>query len=764
MKSNKRIICFMLATLLCAATLFTSVSAITANAAYVQNETVSAEQTVTTADTAEKNEKPSRSDSATGAQVRPGFEDVDFGGKTFTFAAPINHTDGWADYEVFAEEGGEGLLDASIVERNDVLFELYNCFVAVEDVDKGTLTNDFATNQNRIDILNGKYNIANKYGDYLNLQNLDIDFTQPWWDQGIINDLTVDGKLYAAVGAYSLTSFDSTWVMFFNKTVLKNNEKLAGVDPYELVKNNEWTLDKFYEIIKKAGNEDGDQSMTTGSGDIYGLVSSTFGIRGLYFGAGQGYSVKTDAADGTSEFNHAFRDTAVTATEKILDIYGNDYATITSYTVVQSQMHSNLTLFAPEVLRMASFYAGIEGDYKEAVDFGILPHPKLSSEQENYKHNVDNHMIYTCVPKTCTDIERIANFLEVYAYHSYFTVYNDYIELYGNTYTKDKESAEMVEIILQSRSFDLAYQFYWAGVDNYYLAGIQEGNNVVAEIRGTLGDAIVQNANSYKEQLPDTCKHSYEVDKTVAATCGYAGYTTYKCSVCGIIKTKDIVPAAHNYVNGMCTGCGAKDPSFVYDKTANVVIGNVKEAPGQVVTVDISIKDTDPVKSMMISDLVYDRNVLKLVGAEWKIDALIKTWNNETESGVMTFEENTSANGVVLTLTFEINERADDSVYTISCATIVKYMDDVLGEVPMNIILTAGAVEVAKPIVGDVDGNGVIDSNDAVYLLWHTFMPEDFPVKQACDFDGNEIVDSEDAIYLLWYTFKPDEYPLHTPC
>ncbi len=436
-----------------------------------------------------------------GREKRKGFEDVDFSGKTFTFAAPINHTDGWEDYEVFAEEGGEGILDAAIIERNDILFELYNCFVAVEDVDKGTLTNDFATNQNRIDILNGKYNISNKYTQYYNFHELDIDLEQPWWDQGIINDLTVDGKLFAVTGAYSLTSFDATWVMFFNKTVLENNEKLAGVDPYELVNNNEWTLDKFYEIIKKAGSEDGDQSMTTGSGDIFGLVSSDFGIRGLYFGAGQGYAVKTDGKDGTSEFTHAFTDAAVTATDKVIEIYSNEYVTITGYTTVQSQMRSDLTLFAPEVLRMASFYAGKQGESTDPVDIGIVPHPKLSADQANYKHNVDNHIIYTCVPKTCTDIERIANFLEVYAYHSYFTVYNDYLNLYKYTYTTDTEAANMVDIILQSRSFDLGYQLGFASVDTSYISGVKEGNNVIAELRGTLGDAIVQAANTYKANI-----------------------------------------------------------------------------------------------------------------------------------------------------------------------------------------------------------------------------------------------------------------------
>jgi hypothetical protein len=36
----------------------------------------------------------------TGEDPRPGFADVDFAGHTFTFASPLDNSDGWGDYEV----------------------------------------------------------------------------------------------------------------------------------------------------------------------------------------------------------------------------------------------------------------------------------------------------------------------------------------------------------------------------------------------------------------------------------------------------------------------------------------------------------------------------------------------------------------------------------------------------------------------------------------------------------------------------------------
>lgn len=67
----------------------------------------------------------------------------------------------------------------------------------------------------------------------------------------------------------------------------------------------------------------------------------------------------------------------------------------------------------------------------------------------------------------------------------------------------------------------------------------------------------------------EECEHSYFTVKTVAPTCANDGYTQRTCKKCNHTIHTDITPAtgAHNYINGICKNCSAKDENYKIEPT-----------------------------------------------------------------------------------------------------------------------------------------------------------------------------------------------------
>ena len=71
-----------------------------------------------------------------------------------------------------------------------------------------------------------------------------------------------------------------------------------------------------------------------------------------------------------------------------------------------------------------------------------------------------------------------------------------------------------------------------------------------------------------------TCDHSNVTTERDASTCSERGYVIETCTDCGKITTRELPLAAHNYVNGICSGCGRTDKNRVtYDFQDVFIVG-----------------------------------------------------------------------------------------------------------------------------------------------------------------------------------------------
>lgn len=61
----------------------------------------------------------------------------------------------------------------------------------------------------------------------------------------------------------------------------------------------------------------------------------------------------------------------------------------------------------------------------------------------------------------------------------------------------------------------------------------------------------------------------------------------------------------------------------------------------------------------------------------------------------------------------------------------------------------------------DADGDGETTTDDAVYLLYYTMLPDSYPIDGDGDYDRDGTVDADDAVCLLYHILLPDLYPLN---
>ena len=97
--------------------------------------------------------------------------------------------------------------------------------------------------------------------------------------------------------------------------------------------------------------------------------------------------------------------------------------------------------------------------------FGVLPMPKYNAEQERYATLCDAGCNCISVPITCRDPELTGALIEAMSAYSANYVNPAYVDVALQTkVARDEESAEMMQIVLESRVMDFGYLYCgWNG-------------------------------------------------------------------------------------------------------------------------------------------------------------------------------------------------------------------------------------------------------------------------------------------------------------
>ena len=393
-------------------------------------------------------------------------ETADYGGHSFNILCTGN----WEFNDFEAKELTGEVINDEMYLRNTSIEEKYN--ITIHQIDEsGTGANGQGTGFKLLQqsVLAGDHAYdAAEIGAYdvsvlaynALLSNLNsfphIDLSKSWWDQKANEDLAINGIMYYTTGDISLLDNNCTYCILFNKKMI---EDYAMESPYDMVRSGTWTIDNFISMASQVSMDlNGDSKHD--QNDLYGLLIWQDSMLGMISAAGEKVASVTE--NGIALTLNTER--VLSMLEKYMSLAYDKTLTYSMYHLgdhATNMFSNNQVLFYTRYLQAVSWFRDME------TDFGILPYPKYDESQDQYYTNIHAYgTSFLCVPSVVEGRERTGVILETLAYESQKTLTPAYYEKTLNgKYFRDEESAEMLDILLSTRVFDIGL-YYQIGTYN----------------------------------------------------------------------------------------------------------------------------------------------------------------------------------------------------------------------------------------------------------------------------------------------------------
>lgn len=379
---------------------------------------------------------------------------------------------------------GEALDDA-VFNRNKTVEDILNITFSIEtmewSVTKSTIQKVVTAGEDAYDFYT--LDLSVQLGNVLNGTNinvLDIDslsLENPWWNKKAIDSVTIGDAVYSFFGDLHTGYFESYGIAVFNKDILTD---LNLEDPYECVRNNDWTLDKMIGMLDAAKiDKDGDGQWTVE--DQYGLTMYESNFSNVFTTGADADMIKKDASgmpywDGGDEH---FVDAYTKVAGSIFYDKSNNAINAKGTLPGSLELYRLVFIYGRALFLVTQI--GVLKDLRD-VDFnlGVVPVPKYDEKQNDYRSLIFCGANACGIPVTNPDIERTGLVLEHMAAHSTKTVRNVYMnQTLDFKYIQDQEGQEMLDIVLSTGVFELAQVYDWGGLAGTVLGGINSGNTTI---------------------------------------------------------------------------------------------------------------------------------------------------------------------------------------------------------------------------------------------------------------------------------------------
>lgn len=282
----------------------------------------------------------------------------------------------------------------------------------------------------------------------------------------------------------------------------------------------------------------------------------------------------------------------------------------------------------------------------------------------------------------------------------------------------------------------------------YTLVALPKIDHIAGEWQITENATCQKNGTKVKKctmceavmETVELIKLDHEMTETVVApTTTERGYTLHKCKNCDYQYMSDFV-----------------DP--IPDEDATKIIVETKKArAGKTVSVNVTLQNNPGIWGLDLS-VEYDKTKLTLNSVTNGTVFSDAEWVKGNLAGskyILSYEasgfENVTANGVLATLEFTVNEdAAADDFYAITVSYKAGDMIDVSFN-EINAAVISGGVRVIDIIYGDLNGDGLVNKKDALLLKMYLADNSTEIDLEAADVFADGVVNKKDSLYLRQY-------------
>lgn len=343
-----------------------------------------------------------------------------------------------------------------------------------------------------------------------------MDLSHPWWDAEAANALSLSDKHYFLTGAALLTDDDNTYLTLFNKDMFNSNSTLASYgNIYDIVREGKFTVDLYYEMCKAVSQPDSNGEWSYNA--TYGNLSHAYGATVMMNGCGVATVAKNEQGELYLNVGSEY---AITAFDKVYELMSDLQNTARAELVAGQSPNVQSTYGFAEleelfVSKRGLFYnttassVSILKSVQRDFEFGVLPIPKYNAEQDDYHCTVNRYQSSAIAIPSTVPAERLPELgfaLQALAFYN-----TDVIRAYYQTtlqlqaiYTDD--DAEMLDIVYNSRFYDIGAIYGWGNVVSLYgnVIANSAANTLVSSweaIESAVESAMNQALEAYENSL-----------------------------------------------------------------------------------------------------------------------------------------------------------------------------------------------------------------------------------------------------------------------